>query len=251
MEVHHHSHHPKKWKEYVTEFLMLFAAVTLGFFAENQREHLIEGQREKQYMQSLYEDLKKDTSTLNNIVKYDTIQTGKLDTTVMLINAGKWDANTIKVLYRINLKTLGTIRYNLSERTSAQLKNAGGMRLVESRELSNKIAEYWVRTETLKENNDFIDNLKFKAREISYSIFDQKYYMDVTAGTVSEGAKLMRKDAYSLTEYANRLTHINNSLKKVFLPSVDRQYKRAVELMSILKKEYELNENGEADTALY
>jgi hypothetical protein len=251
MEVHHHSHHPKKWKEYVTEFLMLFAAVTLGFFAENQREHLIEGQREKQYMQSLYEDLKKDTSTLNNIIKYDTIQTGKLDTTVMLINAGKWDAHTIKVLYRINLKTLGTIRYNLSERTSAQLKNAGGMRLVESRELSNKIAEYWVRTETLKENNDFIDNLKFKAREISYSIFDQKYYMDVTAGTVSEGAKLMRKDAYSLTEYANRLTHINNSLKKVFLPSVDRQYKRAVELMSILKKEYELNENGEADTALY
>ena len=30
MEVHHHSHHPKKWKEYVTEFIMLFAAVTLG-----------------------------------------------------------------------------------------------------------------------------------------------------------------------------------------------------------------------------
>ena len=21
MEVHHHSHHPKKWKEYLTEFL--------------------------------------------------------------------------------------------------------------------------------------------------------------------------------------------------------------------------------------
>ncbi|MEY3739101.1 MAG: hypothetical protein RL544_1879 [Bacteroidota bacterium] len=28
MEVHHHSHHPKKWKEYVTEFLMLFLAVS-------------------------------------------------------------------------------------------------------------------------------------------------------------------------------------------------------------------------------
>ena len=31
MEVHHHSHHPKKWKEYVTEFLMLFLAVSMGF----------------------------------------------------------------------------------------------------------------------------------------------------------------------------------------------------------------------------
>ena len=38
MEVHHHSHHPKKWKEYITEFLMLFLAVTLGFLAEYLRE---------------------------------------------------------------------------------------------------------------------------------------------------------------------------------------------------------------------
>ena len=80
MEVHHHSHHPKKWKEYITEFIMLFAAVTLGFFAENQREHLVESHREQQYMQSFYEDLKNDTSTLNNIVRYDTVQIGKLDT---------------------------------------------------------------------------------------------------------------------------------------------------------------------------
>jgi hypothetical protein len=33
MEVHHHSHHPKKWKEYISEFLMLFLAVFSGFMA--------------------------------------------------------------------------------------------------------------------------------------------------------------------------------------------------------------------------
>jgi hypothetical protein len=42
MEVHHHSHHPQKWKEYISEFLMIFAAVTLGFFAENLRKYQIE-----------------------------------------------------------------------------------------------------------------------------------------------------------------------------------------------------------------
>ena len=42
MEVHHHSHHPKKWKEYISEFLMFFAAVTLVFFAENLRKYQIE-----------------------------------------------------------------------------------------------------------------------------------------------------------------------------------------------------------------
>ena len=48
MEVHHHSHTPrKKWTHYFWEFLMLFLAVTLGFFVENQREHYIENLREK------------------------------------------------------------------------------------------------------------------------------------------------------------------------------------------------------------
>src|SRR2546430_3170722 len=41
MEVHKHPHHvtdKKKWGEYFLEFLMIFLAVTLGFFAENIRE---------------------------------------------------------------------------------------------------------------------------------------------------------------------------------------------------------------------
>jgi hypothetical protein len=142
------------------------------------------------------------------------------------------------------LKSAGTIRYNLSERTSAQLKNAGGMRLVENQELSNKISEYWVKSENLKEYNTFVDDLKFKAREKSYSIFDQKYYTDVSKGIVADNVQLMTRDNFILAEYANRLNHINNSMKNVLLPSVDRQYKRAVELLSLLKKEYNLEETS-------
>jgi hypothetical protein len=251
MEVHHHSHHPKKWKEYVTEFIMLFAAVTLGFFAENQREHLIEGNREKQYMQSLYEDLRKDTTILNSLVKYNTIQTSKLDTTNTLLINNVWNVNTIKLLYRLNLKTGGALRWNLSERTSAQLKNAGGMRLVENQELSNKISDYWVKSDNLKEYSNFVDELKFKAREKSYSIFDQKYYLNVTTGEVADNAKLLTTDPLILTEFANRLNHINNSLKVVLLPSVDRHYKRAIELLELLKKEYKIDENTDVNVAIF
>ena len=41
MEVHHphHPSHKKKWSEYILEFVMLFTAVSLGFIAENIREH--------------------------------------------------------------------------------------------------------------------------------------------------------------------------------------------------------------------
>jgi hypothetical protein len=147
------------------------------------------------------------------------------------------------------LRTAGTIRYNLSERTSAQLKNAGGMRLVANQELSNKISEYWVKSENLKEYNTFVDDLKFKAREKSYSIFDQKYYTDVSKGIVADNVQLMTKDNYTLAEYANRLNHINNSMKNVLLPSIDKHYKRAVELLSLLKKEYKLKEDTDLDVS--
>ena len=46
MEVHHHphvdsdSHRKKGFKEYFLEFLMIFLAVTMGFFAENLRERI-------------------------------------------------------------------------------------------------------------------------------------------------------------------------------------------------------------------
>ena len=62
MEVHHHSHTAlKNWTHYLWEFLMLFLAVFCGFLAENQREHLIEKQREKKFISRLLSDLSEDT----------------------------------------------------------------------------------------------------------------------------------------------------------------------------------------------
>lgn len=61
MEVHAHTHIPtgreKKWTHYLWEFLMLFLAIFCGFLAEYQLEHKIEKDREKQFIQSLREEL--------------------------------------------------------------------------------------------------------------------------------------------------------------------------------------------------
>src|SRR5512138_694917 len=69
MEVHHHSRiQHKKWTHYLWEFLMLFFAVFCGFLAENEREHMVEHQREKEYVRSFVEDLKQDTAQLKKIL---------------------------------------------------------------------------------------------------------------------------------------------------------------------------------------
>lgn len=56
MEVHHHSHIPhqsKPWKQYLTEGLMIFIAVMLGYAAENIRHHYIEEKGYCKYAKSL------------------------------------------------------------------------------------------------------------------------------------------------------------------------------------------------------
>src|SRR4051812_22246805 len=71
MEVHHaHSHGKKQFKEYLLEFFMLFFAVTLGFLAENFREHLYEQRKEKEYIVSYVNDLKKDTASIRLVTKH-------------------------------------------------------------------------------------------------------------------------------------------------------------------------------------
>src|SRR5665213_1471729 len=72
MEVHHHPdlhHAPKPWKEYLLEGLMIFLAVTMGFFAESLRERISDGEREKQAIESLVKCLSSDTIQLKSIIK--------------------------------------------------------------------------------------------------------------------------------------------------------------------------------------
>lgn len=58
MEVHHHPHVEKKnFKEYFLEFLMIFLAVTLGFIAENLREHFSETKIAHQNIEDYRNDL--------------------------------------------------------------------------------------------------------------------------------------------------------------------------------------------------
>jgi hypothetical protein len=68
---------------------------------------------------------------------------------------------------------LGNRGINLTERTSVQLKNAGGMRLIKSPKISDEISNYWHWQEYAKAYGATTEELKIKARERSYNIFNQ------------------------------------------------------------------------------
>ena len=97
MEVHHHPdvhHKRKKFKEYFLEFLMIFLAVTIGFFAESLRERLVNNEKEKNYMESMIKDLKKDTATANGTLAFQTVLMKKMDSALSIPVEKLTDINT-------------------------------------------------------------------------------------------------------------------------------------------------------------
>jgi hypothetical protein len=240
MEVHHHSHHPKKWKEYLTEFIMLFAAVTLGFFAENQREHVVERHREKQYLESLMGDLAKDKQEMTFARNFTNNQIAGLDTAIDLLTNGIWNAENIKTMYRVSLRTGGTRPITFIDRTSSQLRS-GGMRLIEDKNISNLITEYWQLIAQLNEfENITIYQYKLNIKNLTYKIIDGTKYIDVKKKVIGDDATLLTYDKVILKEYNNRLINLKYDVKayiiNYFYDKIDKKIEELQKEISIKYK---------------
>src|SRR6185503_12148234 len=140
MEVHAHTHTPrKKWTHYFWEFLMLFLAVFCGFLAENQREHMIEHKREKQFIVTMLEDLKSDTFQLTQNIMYRKTREIMCDSLIVYLSDYKNKGNGI-YYYARNLSR--PQYFSPNDRTLQQLKNSGSLRLIRNLPASDSIMAY-------------------------------------------------------------------------------------------------------------
>ena len=147
MEVHHHPdlHHKKKnFREYFLEFLMIFLAVTLGFIAENVRESISDRRKEKEYVESLMQDLKSDITKSGETVDAVNDQMHGLDTLEVLLTpeVNKNDSE-VYTCYRQSGSLFNENTMSFSDRTITQLFSSGNMRLFRKQSISDQITDYY------------------------------------------------------------------------------------------------------------
>ncbi|MDQ3278417.1 MAG: hypothetical protein M3Q06_08820, partial [Bacteroidota bacterium] len=242
MEVHHHSHTPRKeFKHYAFEFFMLFLAVFCGFLAEYQLEHVIEHNREEQYMYSLAEDIKKDTAMLRYSINYvDTYIKKGMDSILQIIYADTYN-DSASLLYALHMKYVRPMRIVFIDRTTQQLKNAGGMRLIRNSEVANAISLYWANIENTRLTLENYNNIRIGAKDISYRIFNSKYYAsssDIANPVITGTAVLMNNEQKVIGEYSNRVRHSRDVIDDFLLFSLRRTLKSAENLLVLVSKEY-------------
>ena len=182
MEVHHHPqlhHKPKPWKEYFLEFLMIFLAVTMGFFAESFREHIVNKEREKQYINAFYEDLQsdqKDLPVLINSINKQQVQPGEFLPILFSKPSITTPADSIYYFLRKFIRQQG-IKAFITDKTIEQIKNAGEMRLITNKQIADSLTNYYkeiimidyLQQSLLAMKSKLIDNIPLILKSAEYT----------------------------------------------------------------------------------
>jgi hypothetical protein len=142
MEVHQpHSHHSRKWKDYLYEFLMLFLAVTAGFFVENKREYYIEHERAAQFSRLLLADLQQDSTMFENRNRDIRSMQQGYDTLIYQLTQ-KVGATDIEILETL-LPLVYVFDFPATATTYNQMKSSGALRYLENGELTAHLQNYY------------------------------------------------------------------------------------------------------------
>jgi hypothetical protein len=243
MEVHHHSHTPrKKMTHYFWEFLMLFLAISAGFWVENIREHYVESKREKEFIKSYVEDLKQDTAkiTANNLARNAKILI--IDSLIKLLNSPNPNQDG-RSAYYFGRRTTRSTLYQANDRTIKQLKNAGGLRLIRNQKASNKIMTY-------DQANDYIVYLQgreFEELSVMYPLLAKLYDANILETMISgmeinrpSGNPGLRTTDRNLILDLTYYLHQYKTTSVVIIARLQSLMQVATETIQFLQEEYHL-----------
>ena len=242
MEIHQHPHlhHTKKWKDYLFEFLMLFLAVTAGFFVENQREHYIENKRAEQFSKHLLADLRLDSIFFENR-KSDLQYKQKGHDKLLYLLTEKTNATNKEIL-----ETLFpiTFAYDLPVTTTTynQMKTSGSLRYIKNEELTASLQNYYdvllprcnkLTEASLDYFNQYINPFYLKHIRIQdYDSFNDSL--------VNKQPEIINRNSQSDQELANIMGGFRSLLKIQAITMNDPALAKIKETIVLLKNEYNL-----------
>ena len=222
---------------------MLFLAVFCGFFAEYQLEHLIEKQREKQYIHSLINDLSIDTTRLHTITENRNLREIMLDSLLMLMRLSDKTAYGMDIYYYNSFASRMDFLFNSDDGTLQQLKNAGNLRLIQKQKVRDSIMSYDVlvraRTKGDEEETNAMENYRVVAQEI----FDGSE-LEKTRDSVNNVHRLsynplLRDNRDAVFKLIYRI-HMLKNFNRIGRRDSKMLLKKGVNLIQQLKMEYQL-----------
>jgi len=219
MEVHAHTHTPrKKWTHYFWEFLMLFLAVSLGFYAENTRETILHKKEVKTQLSSMLSDLQSDITLFDSVTDRNSNGAEMADSLVEMLHSDI--TNTTEIYYAARIVTANLGYYYTNSKSFDQLKAAGLLRYIKNKDLLDSIGNYYASYQWMDYQ---IDLQRLKMDEIhkgNTRLFDSYVFHQMT----------MNIKIIANSGLGSRRTAISKPLIKPSLLSADEKDINAVSM---------------------
>lgn len=261
MEVHHHAHPAsggtrKKWTHYFWEFLMLFLAVSLGFYAENTREVILHKKEVKTQLNSMLSDLQADIILFDSVTDRNSYGAQMADSLIEMLHSD--NKNTTEIYFAARTVTANLGYYYTNSKSFDQLKTAGLLRYIKSKDLLDSIGAYYVSFQWLANQ---IDLLRLKMDEIHRGnalLFDGYVFQQMISTRIT-GATTLGGQRTTLTKPAMKPELLSTDAKDINTVSLNYHYytatikfyvrmgnalqNRAKRLIEMINKEYRFNSN--------
>jgi hypothetical protein len=265
MEVHHHPdlHHKKKnFKEYFLEFLMIFLAVTMGFFAESYREHSVEKARAKEYANSFVHDLEKDTAMVQIDINQMKLLNSKIDSLANFLRNKEISEISNKQLFAYTVTISGGVYrpYTWSRATLEQIKGSGSLRYFANDSIIMRISAYDALTRHMDQDfngdvalNDRASEKRNYIIDINYDLPDSVKYSHLNADSIINIINDVNHDGSGdlrlLTSNINDIKSLLNDYLNIRLAyyvrgkqELPHLVNEAAQLITMLQQEYNLND---------
>jgi hypothetical protein len=248
MEVHHHPKVEKKnFKEYFLEFVMIFLAVTLGFFAESLREHLVNSEKERGYMESMIQDLKKDTAEATETIALQSLLLKKMDSALKIPVESLRDINTQDTFYHYFVYFYSWIYgFGPHDNTITQLKNTAGFNVIQKKMVVDSINELYTFWDAAKGNADFYANRWQRLDEFAMQMIILPQAPDNPEDTVyttyPHHAEMFTRYDRPLLQQLYSFIRFEHGDIEVNMYDEAQYRDRAARLIKFIRKEYDLND---------
>jgi len=233
MEFYHSHKHRRnsKAKTLIFEFFMMFLAITGGFFMENMREHYTERHKGIEYIESMVKDVRQDTIAIQNIITNSEKQIKGIDSLRIVLESPFSEIN-YRRLYLLTFKYLNNFEaFTPNQITISQLKNFGGLRLINNKSASDSIINYY---STFDEH---VEQQNYTVKFLQETILLETVAMDFSAARYNNGK--LTFDQNKFKEFSNRILLFESLLNDEVI-WVKNYQKLSISLLKKLKKGYNL-----------
>lgn len=251
MEIHAHSHaERKKWTHYLWEFLMLFLAVSLGFYAENLREGMIHKEQVKTNMLSLLSDLRSDLQLFDSVIDRTQYSVAMADSLIDLLHNDL--SNTTEIYFTARSVTSNVGYYYTNSKSFEQMKSSGLLRFVSPKDLLDSIGNYYASFVWLANQTDLVRMKLDAVHKGNNALFDSYVFQQMMKLNFKyltskrliinkpEGHPVLLSTDKTSINSVSLNYHYYTTTVKFYNNTAIAQRQRAERLIQLIKKEYRL-----------